>query len=322
MSTGGPHRDGPDEDRLFEDPSGFVAFARGLPADRPATARAAFLVSPLGLCVAADSASDNAYMELACRIDADRALRQHAELQQALSALLPTVCFPGRTETPDAVFPNNVFATANIEGEAAGRFIIGRMRHAVRAREAERPDIQRFFSDLLGYRTIDLRGEAGITELTGTLVIDRARGLGFAGLGSRCDLAGARVMHRAFGLRATLAFELAPGEYHTNVVMSALAGRTLALAPDGLADPAVARALIDLYGDGALLLDADELRGFAGNCIALDAGRLWMSATGADRLRSATRSRLALMGWQLRPMALDEIEKAGGSLRCCVAEIF
>ncbi len=41
--------------------------------------------------------------------------------------------------TPDAVFPNNVFATA------PGRLIVGRMRHPVRQREAERADIRGFF---------------------------------------------------------------------------------------------------------------------------------------------------------------------------------
>ena len=43
--------------------------------------------------------------------DPARALAQHRALQRALSTELPTVCFPGDPDTPDAVFPNNVFAT-------------------------------------------------------------------------------------------------------------------------------------------------------------------------------------------------------------------
>src|SRR3546814_17991877 len=84
-------------------------------------------------------------------------------------------------------------------------------------------------------------------ELTGSLVIDRARGLGFCGLSARCDTTGAAAMHAAFGLRATLLFDLAAGEYHTNVLLSVLAGRALVLCPDGFADPDVGLALRELY---------------------------------------------------------------------------
>src|SRR6185312_6443401 len=58
----------------------------------------------------------------------------------------------------------------------------------------------------------------------------------------RCDMAGARAMHDAFGLRLMFCFELAQGEYHTNVMMTSLAGRAVILAPDGFADPAAACA--------------------------------------------------------------------------------
>src|SRR3546814_13537431 len=60
-------------------------------------------------------------------------------------------------------------------------------------------------------RVVDLRCGPGVAELTGSLVIDRARGLGFCGLSARCDTTGAAAMHAAFGLRATLLFDLAAG---------------------------------------------------------------------------------------------------------------
>src|SRR3546814_2739125 len=96
-------------------------------------------------------------------------------------------------------------------------------------------------------RVVDLRCGPGVAELTGSLVIDRARGLGFCGLSARCDTTGAAAMHAAFGLRATLLFDLAAGEYHTNVLLSVLAGRALVLCPDGFADPDVGLALRELY---------------------------------------------------------------------------
>ncbi len=307
---------------IFRDPREFLRHVRALKPDQPACARAAFLIAPDGLRLAAESASDNLYMNLALTVDEVRALAQHARLQKALSKSVPTIAFPGDSATPDAVFPNNVFATARVEGEVGGRFIIGRMRHALRQREAERIDVRRFFVDALGYQTIDLRGMPGLSELTGTMVIDRARGIGFAGLSPRCDAEGVRAMYAAFGLRAVLAFELAEGEYHTNVVMSALAGRGMVIGPSAFADPAVVEALLELYGDNAIVLDAAELSGFGGNCIALDHNRVWMSERAADTLSIGTRARLTQCGWHVASVALDEIEKAGGSLRCCVAEIF
>jgi hypothetical protein len=305
-----------------DDVPAFLAGVTSLPADMPAAARAAFLVAPDGMHLAAQSATDNAYMDLARSFDGERALGQHRALHRALSGTLPTVCFPGDPATPDAVFPNNVFATARPDIDGPGRFLIGRMRHPVRQREAERADIHGFFENVLGYRRHDLRDEPGLSELTGTLVIDRSRGIGFAGLSPRCDRAGVDAMHRAFGLRATLAFPLAAGEYHTNVVMSVLAGRVLLLCPDAIADAPAVAAMERLYDPHVVRISNAEKMAFAGNCLALSDATVWMSECAADGLSAATRSTLAQAGMQIRAVPLDEIEKAGGSLRCCLGEIF
>ncbi len=229
---------------------------------------------------------------------------------------MPTAVFPGDPATPDAVFPNNVFATA------PGRAIVGAMRHGVRRREAERGDIRAFFRDLLHYELVDLSTQPLVAELTGALVIDRARGIGWCGLSERCDRAGAEAMHRAFGLKLTLCFDLAPGEYHTNVVFALLASRAAIVAADGFADPAVVEAITHVYASRVLHIDATQKAAFAGNAIALDAGTVWMSERAKLSLSDAQRLALAQWGFTLRSVALDEIEKAGGSLRCCIGEIF
>ncbi|WP_339827137.1 arginine deiminase-related protein [uncultured Arenimonas sp.] len=302
---------------ITRDPGAFLAFARGVAPDfGPACARAAFLVAPDGFALAEQSASDNAYMDLSVAVDPVRASAQHRALQAALGQDLPVVCFPGDPAAPDGLFPNNVFATA------PGRLLVGRMRHPVRQREAERPDIRGFFTGLLACEEIDLRQHPGICELTGSVVIDRARGLAYAGLGERCDEAGARALHAALGLRGTLLFDLAAGEYHANVVMSVLAGRALVIAPSGFADPAAAQALAALYDPHVLLLSPAQKAAFAGNCIALRDGRVRMSQAGAQALSIDQVAALARAGFELAPVPLDEIEKAGGSLRCCVAEIY
>lgn len=302
---------------ITRDVDAFVAHARTCAPDfGPATARAAFLVAPDGFARAEQSAGDNRYMAAADAFDAAQAMREHRDLHVALSRQLPVVCFAGAADTPDALFPNNVFATA------PGRLVVGRMRHDVRRREAARDDIRGWFRDVLGYAETDLSAQPHPCELTGALVIDRARGLGFCGLSERCDEAGAALMHAAFGLRATLLFDLAPGEYHANVVLAVLAGRAAMVCADGFADAAAADAIAALYGSHAVRLSPAERQAFAGNAIALVPDRVSMSATAERALRPATRHALAAAGFAVESVALAAIEAAGGSLRCCVAEVF
>jgi hypothetical protein len=302
---------------ITRDVAAFLESARNTSADfGPATARAAFLVAPDGFTLAEQSAADNRYMAEAAAFDATRASAQHRDLQRAFSAVIPTICFAGDPQTPDALFPNNVFATA------AGRYVVGRMRHPVRQREAHRSDIRAFFGGVLDYAEIDLSSQQHPCELTGALVIDRARGLGFCGLSERCDEVGARLMHDALGLRATLLFDLARGEYHTNVVLAILAGRAAIICPNGLADPAVVDAITALYAPHAVqLLDAEHLA-FAGNAIALSDDVVWMSAQADRTLSVVSRATLAAAGFAVRSVELDAIEAGGGSLRCCVGEIY
>ena len=306
---------------ITRDRDRFVDLARRCAPDfGPATARGAFLVMPEGFARAEQSARDNRYMADATHFDAAAALEAHRRLQAALATSLPVVAFPGDAATPDATFPNNAFATARVDGR--GRMIVGRMRHEVRQREAQRHDIRRFFGDVLGYGTVDLSTQPHPCELTGALAIDRARGLGFAGLSERCDEEGARLMHEAFGLRATFVFDLAPGEYHTNVILAVLAGRAALYAPGGFADIGDAETIASLYAPHAFALSPEEAAAFVANSIALDPARVWMSAAADVALRPATRDGLARAGFSVQSVPLDAIEAAGGSLRCCVAEIF
>ncbi len=305
---------------IVTSPAEFLSALAALPPPDPnrrATANAAFLVAPAGDRLACESAADNRYMRLDAAYDPARALAEHAALAQALRADVPVITFPGDPEAPDGMFPNNAFASV------PGRFVIGRMRHAVRRREAARADIRAFFRDALGCTETDLSGRDDlVAELTGSLVIDHARGIGYCGLGERCDLAGARAMDAAFGLGLTYCFELAAGEYHANVVMACLAGRALVIAADGFRDPAAAVAIEGAYADSVLRLSPEQKRAYAGNAITLAPDRVWLSQRAAASLSRSQLDSLAAWGFDLGTVPLDEIEKAGGSLRCCVAEIF
>ena len=161
-----------------------------------------------------------------------------------------------------------------------------------------------------------------ITELTGPLVIDRGRGIGYHGRTERLNDAGVRATHAAFDLRLSFVFDLVPAEYHTNVVMAVLAARALVVHAASFADPEVPRAIARGYGGHAVWLGDEEKAAFAGNCIALAADQVWMSAVAERSLAHATRRAFGRAGFVIHTVELDEIEKAGGSLRCCIGEIF
>ena len=302
---------------LYSDPVAFAeALGRLVPTlDRPATARGAFFVRPDHFALAEESARDNLYMASG-GVDRELALRQHDALVEAIGRVIPTQVFPGLPDAPDAVFPNNVFATV------PGKLMIGAMRHAVRQREAQRADIPDWFRTRHGYGVESLIAPGVIAELTGALVPDRAAGIGYFGLTERLNRAGAEAMHRAFGLRISLMFDLAPGEYHTNVVMSVLAGRALVLHAGSFADPRVPAAIAARYAPNVVWLSDHEKANFVGNCIALAPDTVFMSARADAALSASNRQILRHAGFAVRSVDLSEIEKAGGSLRCCVAEIF
>lgn len=303
---------------ITRSPTEFLSAWAHLPRDAGTSAvpRGVFLVEPAEFRVSPETSADNHYMELAQPADPQKALWQFRELVQAIrDAGVAVHVFPGNPETPDAVFPNNVFATV------PGSLIIGSMRYAGRRAEARREDIPQWFEER-GYGVTDLRRQPGVGELTGVMVIDRGRGAAFCGMTERVDEAGLQAMHEAFGLNLTFAFDLAPGEYHTNVILSVLAGRACVVHPESIADAAVAGALEAAYPGRVLRLSRGEKKSFAGNCIALTASDLFMSERAWQALRPASRAMLESWGFDIHHVDLSEIEKAGGSLRCMVAEIF
>jgi hypothetical protein len=286
------------------------------PSDSPAVPRGIIMVEPADFFVSSETSPDNRYLDTGQTANPERALFQYRQLLQLIrDSGLRVKSFPGDPEHPDGIFPNNVFATI------PGRLIIGAMLYAGRRAEADRKDIREHFSSR-GYETVDLSGKGCVAELTGPLVLDRARRVGFCGRSRRVNRSGVRAMHGAFALRLTFEFELKPDEYHTNVLMSVLAGRACVIHPEAFVDENVPLAIAGAYPGRTLFIDRKEKDAFAGNCIALTASDLFMSQAGVDALRPTSLAKLESWGFVLHSTELDEIEKAGGSLRCMIAEVF
>jgi len=113
-----------------------------------------------------------------------------------------------------------------------------------------------------------------------------------------------------------------PAAFRTNLVMAVLAGRALIVHQASFRNPEVPEAIASLSPDRALWLSGEERAGFVGDCIALSEDEVRMSARAERALRPQSRAVLESWDFAVRAVALDEVEKSGHSLRCCVAEIF
>ena len=288
------------------------------PIKQAGAMKAAFMVSPVGFSLDEQTASDNLYMQMDQQTDADLAIVQQMNLARKISDCgIPVMTFPGSPETPDAVFPNNAFATAH-----GNKYIVGAMLHANRQKETMRKDINMFFDQMLGYERHHINREEAVAELTGVLVADRARNIAFCGMTERVDDAGAQAMHDMFGLDLMFQFDLKEGEYHTNVILACLAGKACILHADSFADPEVPQAIADYYHGKTIFLNDDEKLAFAGNGITITETDLFLSQTAFDALAQEKKDKLESWGFTLHSVQVSELEKAGGSLRCMVGEIF
>lgn len=280
--------------------------------------KAAFMVSPVGFSLNEQTAQDNEYMQMDQSVDEKLAIFQQMQLARTLTDFgIPVVTFPGSEDTPDAVFPNNAFATNHNR-----RYIVGSMKYPNRQLETQRRDIRKFFNGVLGYEEYEIEHHRAIAELTGVLVPDRGRNVGFIGMTERVDDAGAVELDEGFQLDLTFQFDLAEGEYHTNVVMACLASVGCVIHKESFADPDVVQAIDDFYDGQMLYLSDEEKMAFCGNCISITDRDVLFSQTAFDTLSASSKKTLTNWGLDIHGVDVSELEKAGGSLRCMIGEIF
>lgn len=280
--------------------------------------KAAFMVSPVGFSLNEQTAQDNEYMQMDQNVDEKLAIFQQMQLARTLTDFgIPVVTFPGSEDTPDAVFPNNAFATNHNR-----RYIVGSMKYPNRQLETQRRDIRKFFNGVLGYEEYEIEHHRAIAELTGVLVPDRGRNVGFIGMTERVDDAGAVELDEGFQLDLTFQFDLAEGEYHTNVVMACLASVGCVIHKESFADPDVVQAIDDFYDGQMLYLSDEEKMAFCGNCISITDRDVLFSQAAFDTLSASSKKTLTNWGLDIHGVDVSELEKAGGSLRCMIGEIF
>ena len=294
------------------------------------------LIRPTGFGYDPETAVSNTFQQ--ALIDPDVRKKAEAEFDALLLALDhcgigTTVLDPIDPGAPNAVFPNNWFST-----HADGTVVIYPMCTSSRRRERDREmDVTLEDRGFKVKRLIDLTSlerDDRYLEGTGSLVLDRARGVAYAAMGPRTTERAINYWCGAlrFGpvpFLATMDGTLTGQPvYHTNVLMS-IGARFALICIDALPYP-VDRddvwAELERSGREIITISLAQMHGFVGNLLELRNGRgasfIFLSEGAFAKLASPQRQALEKLG-QLVPVPIPTIEAVGGgSVRCMLAENF
>lgn len=233
---------------------------------------------------------------------------------------------------PDAVFPNNWFAT-----DAEGDVHVFPMKTPNRRAETEQlPAVLRLLEDA-GFscrNLVDWRKKLKpgmVLEGTGSLIFDRVHRRFFASVSERTMEDACRQFAADTGYEAILFHTQSSAGfayYHTNVVMSigpALVVACLECIPDDMERKMVKKEILRHHA--LLEISIDQLeKGFCGNLLQVSNAQgellIILSKTAFDAFNDVQKKELEKAG-KLLPVPIPVIEQVGGgSIRCMMAEIF
>jgi N-dimethylarginine dimethylaminohydrolase len=134
-----------------------------------------------------------------------------------------------------------------------------------------------------------------------------------AGTGFRTDVEAHREVERVFG-REVVTLELVdPRYYHLDTALFVLNGDDIVYYPTAFSD--ASRAILEArYPNAIIATDADA---DAFGCNSASDGQHVFMPAGADELAAQVVAR----GYQVIPLDLSELRKAGGSVKCCTLEL-
>jgi hypothetical protein len=289
------------------------------------------MVRPVSFGFNSETAASNAFQLSPSGDVGDAALREFDALRAALArAGIQVLVAPDSVapRKPDALFPNNW-----VSFHADGTVVLYPM--LAENRRHERRDEIIELVRVAGYRmrrVVDLtphEAAGRYLEGTGSLVLDRAASVAYAGLSARTDPAVVGEFARALHYEP-LVFESHDGQgrpiYHTNVFLSI--GTSFAvLCGDALQVPAqrgAVRGRLEGSGHEVIDISLSQMQCFAANVLEL-------AAPDGPLLVISSTARAALAPRQLRALEkhaallcadIPTIERVGGGgVRCMLAEI-
>jgi len=239
---------------------------------------------------------------------------------------------PSFLPMPDAVFPNNWFAT-----DETGLVHVFPMK--TENRRAETKQLQQALSllETSGFSTKkvleweDKFKSNSVLEGTGSLILDRANLIVYAAISERTQKKAVEIFAEKMGYEAVL-FQTMSSKgfpyYHTNVVMSI--GEKMAVAcldciPNDMEKMMVKFSLEKTHE--LITITTQQLEsGFCGNLLQVLNGKgkpiTVLSNTAFDSLTDDQKEKMKSFG-ELVPIDIPTIEYVGGgSIRCMMAEIF
>jgi hypothetical protein len=230
--------------------------------------------------------------------------------------------------TPDAIFPNNW-----ISFHSSGIYCLYPMFAPNRRKERKVEVIsiiQKKFHyehliDFTGYESENL-----FLEGTGSMVLDREKGLAYACLSPRTNEVVLKDFCNKLNYQPVMFHavdESGQAVYHTNVMMC-VADRYVVICLDSITDPSEKKYVeetIHRSGKELIRINSSQMNQFAGNMLQLENERkekiLVMSSAAWNALLPAQIEKLTKYNSILHS-SLREIEtNGGGSARCMIAEI-
>jgi N-dimethylarginine dimethylaminohydrolase len=269
-----------------------------LTASRAATSRSYLMCPPTHFNV---TYAINPWMRPDAPVDRDRAMRQwetlrqtHASLGHAVSVIDPV---PG---LPDMVFAAN--GATVIDGTVLGV----RFRYPQRAAEAD--------AYLDWFRSRDwasVHAPVRVNEGEGDILV--AGDTVLAGYGFRSELGAAGELAAVFGRRVVSLRLVDERFYHLDTAMCVLDSSTAMYYPAAFDDAGRAQ-LASVFDE---LIEAKDEDAEVLGLNAVSDGRHVVMAAAATGLARSLRSR----GFEVVPVDMSELLKAGGGAKCCTLEL-
>lgn len=243
----------------------------------------------------------NAWMDPTAPVDRDRAMTEWERLRATYVTLGHNVHLLDPVEgLPDMVFAAN---GATVVG---GMVLGARFLHPERASEA---DAHRAWFERHGYRRFTL--PTHVNEGEGDHVY--AYRAIVAGHGFRTDPAAHNELHDAFGLPVISVQLVDPRFYHLDTALFVIDSFTAAYYPGAFDDDGLLK-LKTLFPE---LIEATERDALAFGLNAVSDGRSVIIPHDAVDLAAAITQR----GYDVIPIEMTELRKAGGGPKCCTLEL-
>lgn len=272
----------------------------------------------------------------------ERALREFAGLHHELTEVAGvSVNLWQHSEshgTPDAVFPNNWFST-HAAGEGGGcvkenTLVLYPMKCPNRAAE-RRQDIIDVLK-LKGYsRVVDFTGaeaNGGVLEGTGVVIPDRINGIAYVSLSERAHQELAEQWVDEMGYKELVTFHTTDAAglpvYHSNVMM-AVGSDVAIVCTEAIPNDKERRRLVESLRrhQEVVEITRKQMDSMCGNAIELE--NAWghpvlaLSTQAYNAFTDSQRHQLLRHLAALHHAPIDNLEYVGGgSVRCCLAELF